>query len=975
MEENKEYTYYAFISYKREEEQWAKWLQRKLEHYRFPTNLNGRENLPERIYPTFRDVTDLTPGQLAVEIDKNLRDSEWLIVMCSPRSAQSPWVCKEAQTFIDLGRADHIIPFIIDGTPFSDDVATECYPEALKNLTGQEELLAANINEMGRDAAAIKVVSCMFNIRFDILWQRYERERRKRRNWIISGVTAFVLLLIGITGYILYQNNNLRQSNSRAAANAAERLIEEGDSYTARRVAAAALEKTYTPEAEAALRHAYKKSNAILRECSTSNIISVDISPDGEKIVSVSNFNTILVWDANTGRCLDTLKGPTDRVCVATFSPDGKKIMSTSLDEFHIWDAATGVCLDSSRLNAKYHIWDFYTGSCLDTSRDTSRVDAKYNYVFYHSSHTPNGKMIVSFSTVWKYKQWIHYPILQIFDAATFQCLHTLEGHTDIINDATFSPDGKKLVSASRDETLRIWDVTTGRSLHILKGHIGEVTFTIISPNGKRIASVSMDKTLRIWDATTGQCLHTLEGHTAEIYYATFSPDGEKIVSASMDNTLRIWDVASGHCLHTLKGHTDEVNTAKYSHDGKRIVSASKDNTIRIWDATTGYCYDTLVGHSKEVLFATFSQDGKRVVSSSNDRTIRIWDVTKGNCFHTIETNSAYNEYYELGLLGSVYFTTSFSHDGRNIISTDGKTRCIWDVNTGRCLNTLNKPKGCFHAYGQHQVYSPDGKKNVEAYYFWAGPNQWADYLEIWDVSTVRWLLDMELKGHTGHVYNITFSIDGKRIVTASEDSTLRVWDAITGRCLSIIHVQTNDVQSIAFSPNGRQIVGAIGDKLHLWSVSSGRCILTMNGHTSHIKYSGFSTDGKKIVSTSEDRSLRVWDAFSGRCLMSLNNLTDNVNSVKFSPDSKRIVSASDDNNIIVWDVATGKCLIMMEGHTDEVWSAAFSSDGEKIVSSSKDGTIRIWDFPSVKKMIDMTHEQFKNYPLSPEERKLYYLE
>lgn len=106
MEQKKEY--YAFISYKREDEKWAKWLQNKLEHYKFPTNLNGRTDLPKNIRPTFCDVTDLTPGLLAEEIDKALRSSEWLIVVCSPRSAKSPWVCKEAQTFIDLGRADKI---------------------------------------------------------------------------------------------------------------------------------------------------------------------------------------------------------------------------------------------------------------------------------------------------------------------------------------------------------------------------------------------------------------------------------------------------------------------------------------------------------------------------------------------------------------------------------------------------------------------------------------------------------------------------------------------------------------------------------------------------------------------------------------------------------------------------------------------------------------------------------------------------
>ncbi len=211
MEQNKEY--YAFISYKREDEKWAKWLQDKLEHYKFPTNLNGRTDLPKNIRPTFRDVTDLEPGLLAEGINNALTNSEWLIVVCSPRAAKSPWVCKEAQTFIDLGRADHIIPFVIEGNPFSNDTATECYPDALLNLTGSKELLAANTNEMGRDAAAIKVVARMFNLRFDTLWQRHEREQRRKR-WIWIGGSLFLALLgLGIGGYFVKQNRTIERQN------------------------------------------------------------------------------------------------------------------------------------------------------------------------------------------------------------------------------------------------------------------------------------------------------------------------------------------------------------------------------------------------------------------------------------------------------------------------------------------------------------------------------------------------------------------------------------------------------------------------------------------------------------------------------------------------------------------------------------------------------------------------------------------
>lgn len=200
MEQDKEY--YAFISYKREDEKWAKWLQNKLMHYRFPTNINGQADLPKTIRPIFRDVTDFMPGLLTEKIGAALRNSCWLIVVCSPRSAKSFWTNKEVQIFIDLERTENIIPFVIEGVPSSGNSDTECYSESLFNITGKQELLAINVNETGRDAAFIKLVARMFGLSFDTLWQRQEKERRRKR-WL--GIVCVVLVLLALLGVIVGQ--------------------------------------------------------------------------------------------------------------------------------------------------------------------------------------------------------------------------------------------------------------------------------------------------------------------------------------------------------------------------------------------------------------------------------------------------------------------------------------------------------------------------------------------------------------------------------------------------------------------------------------------------------------------------------------------------------------------------------------------------------------------------------------------------
>ena len=120
MNNNKKY--FAFISYKREDEKWAGWLQDVIERYRLPVSLKRkRPELPASCRPLFRDSTDLCGGVLADVIKRGLDNSKYLIVICSPRAASSQWVCKEVQEFIDSGRADNIIPFIIEGCPNSSD--------------------------------------------------------------------------------------------------------------------------------------------------------------------------------------------------------------------------------------------------------------------------------------------------------------------------------------------------------------------------------------------------------------------------------------------------------------------------------------------------------------------------------------------------------------------------------------------------------------------------------------------------------------------------------------------------------------------------------------------------------------------------------------------------------------------------------------------------------------------------------------
>ncbi|MCP5052822.1 MAG: WD40 repeat domain-containing protein [bacterium] len=166
--------------------------------------------------------------------------------------------------------------------------------------------------------------------------------------------------------------------------------------------------------------------------------------------------------------------------------------------------------------------------------------------------------------------------------------------------------------------------------------HFDWVNSAVYSNDGKRILSACSDHTIKELDAVTGVCLKTLTGHSNIVNSAVYDGGGKTILSASWDHTIKEWDAAAGECTRTLKGHSSYVFSAVYSEDGKRILSASDDRTIKEWDTGTGACIRTITGHTGPVFTAVYSEEGKRIVSLSH-HSIREWDAQSGECLESYE--------------------------------------------------------------------------------------------------------------------------------------------------------------------------------------------------------------------------------------------------------------------------------------------------------------------------------------------------
>jgi WD40 repeat protein len=215
--------------------------------------------------------------------------------------------------------------------------------------------------------------------------------------------------------------------------------------------------------------------------------------------------------------------------------------------------------------------------------------------------------------------------------------------------------------------------------------------------------------------------------------------------------------------------------------------------------------------------------------------------------------------------------------------------------------------------------------------------------LKVWDAETGREL--RTLRGHAGVVNVVALSGDGRRAVSGSQDHTLKVWDAETGRELHTLRGHTGSVKGVALSGDGRRAVSAsLDQKVKVGDVETGRELRTLRGHAGMVNGVALSADGRCAVSASDDHLLKVWDVETGLELRALKGHKHWVNGVALSGDGRRAVSASSDQTLKVWDVETGLELRSLRGHADVVNGVALNGDGRRAVSASSDQTLKVWD-------------------------------
>jgi WD40 repeat protein len=638
-------------------------------------------------------------------------------------------------------------------------------------------------------------------------------------------------------------------AQSRFLAAAAETSTRAGDPASAIALALEALpddkgelRRPFAPEAEAALFNARRelRQTAIITGIN-GDVESASFSPDGKRLAA-SGDSTPRIWNLANSTSI-SLNGHTDRVTMASFSRDGGRVLTASEDQTaRIWDTETGaqtVILVGSATGV--HAAAFSPdGKLVATAGDKTRIfDATSGRELRNLGPAADLTKRVAFSADGRYL--VTTPLLgnraSIFNLAGGQPL-VLSGHEDQVESANFSPDGHRMVTASQDGTARIWDVVTGKQLTELRGHVKAVTSATFSPNGATILTASWDGTARLWDTATGKEVTVFAGHRGGVLSAAFDARGGKIVTASADRTVRIWDLIPQLPDRIFGDHQKQLFSASFSPDGTRVVTASEDGTARIWNIGTDEPAVILRGHHGAVRAASFSSDGERVVTASDDRAARVWDVATGK------------QLLEITGHGGWVWSAMFSPDDRSILTSSAdKTARIWDSTSGRQLVALAGHDS--EVWGA--AYDRDGRRVVTA-------DEKA--VRIWDIGTGQPIA--RLDDINGSIGRAAFGPDGQLVVVAT-GRLAKIWNTATGKVVTLSGHQL-PVAAAGFSPDGRRVMTAAADKsVRIWDVGETKPVAIVSDYAAPVQDAEFSQNGRFVVTASSDGTARIWPIFAKR--------------------------------------------------------------------------------------------------------------
>lgn len=586
-------------------------------------------------------------------------------------------------------------------------------------------------------------------------------------------------------------------------------------------------------------------------------VSSVAFSPAGRYLASGGHDHTARIWDLETGRTIRTLRGHTNVVYGIAYSPDGQRLATASWDgTVRIWDAGSGKELFNFRGHARsvhrvafihnglhvaslsgesVKVWDAKTGEVVQT------FEAVDGWMHYGLACSPDGQFLAVTA---------HQPPVIIWKIDNGLVAQTIESAAALVKNLAFSPDGSLLAGGAGDEVrsepgeVDVWEAQTGKLVFRMLGHTEAIFGVAFSPDGRRLVSASLDHTVKIWDMATGHAALTLRAHTDTVRAVAFDADGTRLATGSADGSIKIWDATPWnegtphYQIHSLTGADAPVFGVVFHPNGQRLTAVSDSGTIHTWDAETGQERNaSAISMEPQIYCLAISPDGKLLATATKDGKAHVFDVETGL---TKQILQGHPDGPVKGL--------AFSPDSRRLaLAHWHRSVWVWDLASGKLIQKLDGHEDAILAV----AYSPDGK--------WLASVGRDRAARIWNASTGQ--LVQTLIGHASSVNSVAFSPNSQILATASDDSTIRLWDPVTGQALRTLVGHASGVRSVAFSPNGRILASAGNDwTARLWESATGTPLSILHGHDDRVHGVAFSPDGRRLASCSSDATVRIWE-------------------------------------------------------------------------------------------------------------------